>query len=283
MSRLRDLFQKPDTSRYDYSRASVEFGPNGHHKAPELHQVPVVEADLTPASRLICHTDPGGPGADRFRFLGMRLRERGDSGKLKTLLVTSPMAHDGKSTVIMNLATVLAERGKSSVLVVEADFHRASLVQQLRLKDWPGLAESLYGRLDVFSAIRRVEPLNWYLLPAGSAIANPTELLQTPALSAVMQKLAPYFDWVLIDSPPVLPLTDALMLQRQSDATLLVVRAGSTPDHSVEETIELLGRQNIAGVILNAIDGLDKLYLKYGYYGKKPLPIKVPGDEPEED
>jgi capsular exopolysaccharide synthesis family protein len=213
----------------------------------------------------------------------MRLRERWDTGKLKTLLVTSPLAHDGKSTVVMNLATVLAERGKSSVLVVEADFHRASLVHQLGLKDWPGLAESLYGRLDAFSAIRRVEPLNWYLLPAGSATDNPTELLQTPALSAVMQKLSPYFDWVLIDSPPILPLTDALMLQRQSDATLLVVRAGSTPDGSVEEAIELLGRQSIAGVILNGIEGLDRLYVKYGYYGKRSQPAGPPGYEPEED
>src|SRR6202022_3963639 len=119
------------------------------------------------------------------------------------------------------------------------------------------------------SAIRRVEPLNWYLLPAGSPAANPTELLQTPALSAVMQKLSPYFDWILIDSPPILPLTDALMLQRQSDATLLVVRAGATPDESVEEAIALVGRQNIAGVVLNGIEGLDRLYGKYGYYGKK--------------
>jgi Mrp family chromosome partitioning ATPase len=83
-----------------------------------------------------------------------------------------------------------------------------------------------------------------------------------------MQKLSPYFDWILIDSPPILPLTDALMLQRQSDATHLVVRAGATPDGSVEEAIELLGRQNIAGVVLNGIEGLDRLYVKYGYYGK---------------
>jgi capsular exopolysaccharide synthesis family protein len=279
MSRLRDLFQKPPAARHDYARTAVEFEPEGHSKAPELRHIPTVEARLTPASRIICHSDPGGPGTDRFRFLRMRLRERWDTGKLKSLLVTSPLAHDGKSTVVSNLATVLAERGTFSVLVIEADFHRASMVQKLGLKDWPGLAESLYGRLDAFSAIRRVEPLNWYLLPAGSAIANPTELLQTPALSAVMQKLRPYFDWILIDSPPILPLTDALMLQRQSDATLLVVRAGSTQDRSVEESIELLGRQNIAGVVLNGIEGLDSFYVKYGYYGKKSQKGKQPEEE----
>jgi Mrp family chromosome partitioning ATPase len=94
---------------------AVEVGPEDF-KADKLQEIPVVEANIRRESRIICHTDPDSPGADRFRFLRMRLRERRDAGKLKVLLVTSPLAHDGKSTIVSNLATALSERGKRNVL-----------------------------------------------------------------------------------------------------------------------------------------------------------------------
>jgi Mrp family chromosome partitioning ATPase len=113
-----------------------------------------------------------------------------------------------------------------------------------------------------------VEPLGWYLLPAGEARGNPTDLLQTPALARVMEMLVPRFDWILIDSPPVIPLTDALLLRQQASGSLLVVRAGRTPEEAVEDAISLLGKQHLLGVVLNGIEGLDRQYSKYGYYDK---------------
>lgn len=246
----------------------VEAGPEDV-KLDRLQEIPIVEANLRPESRIIGHTDPGSPGADRFRFLRMRLRERRNSRKLKTVLVTSPLAHDGKSTVSLNLATALAERGKCNVLLVEADLHHPFLSQQLGLRPWPGLTGCLNGSLDPFFAIRRLEPLGWYFLPAGECSDNPTELLQTAAFSTVIHQLSSHFEWIVVDTPPVLPITDALSLRPHTDASLLVVRAGATPDASVEEAVTLLGQEHMVGMVLNGAEGLDSLYSKYGAYSRE--------------
>jgi capsular exopolysaccharide synthesis family protein len=247
--------------------AGLSVGSNSEKpdKGPRLDQIPVDEVQLHPGTRIVLHTDPVSPGADRFRYLKMCLRELWHSGKLKSLLITSPLPQDGKSTITLNLATALAEGGKRTVLVIEADLHHPTLTEQLGLEMRPGLAECLANGMSAISGVRRLEPLGWYLLPAGHPHENPTELLQTDALAGVMQKLSQYFDWVIIDSPPVVPLTDALSLARQTSATLLVVREGRTPDDAVEKSIALLGRQRVLGIVLNGVDGLDRLYS--GYYG----------------
>jgi protein-tyrosine kinase len=228
-----------------------------HIQAEEVH--------AQPEGRIVFHTDPTSPGADRFRLLRMRLQQLGNARKLKTLLITSPLPGDGKSTIALNLATALAEGGKRTVLLIEADLHRSCLVQQLGLKAGSGLAECLEGGLDPLSAVRRLEPLGWYLMTAGQPHSNPTELLQGETLSVVMQKLSPHFDWILIDSPPVAPLTDTLSLWRHTNASLLVSRAGRTPSGHLERAISLLGREHVLGVVLNGIEELDQLYP--GYYG----------------
>ena len=227
-------------------------------------EFPVEEARLVPENRLVYYSDPRSAAADRYRLLRMRLKEHWRAGKLKKLLITGALAHDGKSTVLLNLATALAERGKRSVLVVEADLHHAGLAETLSLRPWVGLAECLSeDAVPPLSAIRRIEPLGWYLMPAGEPRRNPTELLQTPALGRVMQELAPRFDWILIDSPPVVPLTDPLSLQQHADASLLVVRAGQTPREAVERAIELLGKKNIVGMVLNGVETRDRIYYRY--------------------
>lgn len=234
-----------------------------------LPEFAVEEAHLSAENRLVYYDDPRSPAADRFRLLRMRLKEHWTAGKLKKLLITSPLSHDGKSTAILNLATALAERGKRTVLVVEADLHHSSLAGRLRLKPWAGLTDCLADdATSPFSAIRRIEPLGWYLLPAGEPRRNPTELLQTPAFGQIMQTLSPCFDWILIDSPPIIPLTDSLSLQQHADASLLVVRAGQTPREAVEQTVALLGKKNLLGVVLNGIEATDHLYYQY-YDGQK--------------
>ena len=237
---------------------------------PELSEVRVEEVQIPASSHLAFHTDPHSPAADRFRLLRMRLREYWKTGKLRTLLITSPLPGDGKSTVALNLATALAEGGKRSVLLVDGDFYHPSLAPALGLKNEVGFAQCLEDDLDPISVILRIEPLHWYLLPAGTAKGNPTELLHSGAIAKILQKLSPCFDWILIDSPPVVPLVAALALSRHTDATLLVVRAGTTPAEAVEESLSLLGPKQALGIVLNGAEGLDKLYSNYyGYYRKK--------------
>ena len=238
--------------------------PENLENCSEFLRIPVEEAHVNAASRIVFHTDPSSPGADRFRFLRMRLRELWNTKELRTLLITSPLPEDGKSTTALNLATALAEGGKRSVLVIEGDLHRSPLSEQLRLKPGPGLAECLEGGLNPLSAIRRLEPLGWYLLGAGKAHQNPTDLLQGEAFAVVIQKVSPHFDWILIDSPPVIPFTDALSLGRQANGSLLVARAGRTPSEAVEKAMTLLGRQHVLGIVLNGVEELDPVYS--GYY-----------------
>jgi len=226
----------------------------------DLMRIPVEELRVEPATRIVFYGDPGSIAADRFRFLRMRLREMKRESELRTLLVTSPLPNDGKSTIAVNLATALAERGRCKVLLIEGDLHQASLTTRLSLKPHPGLADCLENGLDPMVAIRRLEPLGWYAMAAGRKLRNPTELLQTEALSGVMQRLHPYFDWILIDSPPVLPLTDALLLKQHADASLMIARAGRTPSEAVEEAITLLGRKHVLGIVLNCAERLGRLY-----------------------
>jgi capsular exopolysaccharide synthesis family protein len=238
-----------------------------------LAEFPVEQAQIRPESRIVYYTAPRSPAADRFRLLRMRLRDFANAGKLKKLLVTSPIAGDGKSTAILNLATALAERGKRKVLVIEADLHRGSISETLKLRPWRGLNECLTANVESpFSAVRHVEPLDWFLLPAGEPRGNPTEMLQTAAFGNIVEKLAPSFDWILIDSPPVVSLTDAISLGRHADGALLVVRAGHTPREAIEQAVALLGPKKICGVLLNGADDNRTRY-GLGYYdGVRRMP-----------
>jgi len=236
----------------------------------DLGQTAVEEVEIKPSLRLIMLSEPRSPGADRFRYLRMRLRELSGKGRLKSLVITSPNPQDGKSTVVMNLATALAEEGRRQVLVIEADLYRPSVAKGLGIPTRPGLAECLEGALDPVLALRRLEPLKWYLLQAGTPQGNPSEILQSGSMTHVMATLTPLFDWVLIDTPPVAPLTDALGLAQFADACLLVLRADRTPREAVEEALALLGPGRVAGLIFNGAEDLNRLYGRYSeYYGVK--------------
>ena len=270
LNHFLDLPKKLLEPPLDASLAPVEAVSEDILKAIQLDRILVEEVQVLPESRIVAHSDPRSAGADRFRFLRMCLRELWSTGKLKTLQITSPLPQEGKSTIALNLATMLAEGGKRTVLLIEADLHRPSLTKQLGIEKRGGLADCLEGSLTPEACLRRLEPLGWYFLSAGEPHANPTELLQTESFAVILHRLSPYFDWILIDSPPVIPLTDALSLARQANATLLVAREGQTPREAIERAIAILGRQRVLGIVLNAVENLDRMYS--GYYGYSGYP-----------
>jgi capsular exopolysaccharide synthesis family protein len=200
----------------------------------------------------------------------MRLQEFRGIAPLRSLLITSALPQDGKSTMAANLATALAERGNRKVLLIEGDLHRPVLAEKLGLSSRPGLGECLEEDRDPWTLVRRLEPLGWYFLPAGNCKGNPTELVQTDACARVVDRLSGHFDWVIFDSPPLVPLSDAIAISKHVDATLLVVRAGCTPADIVKQAVNKIGQKNLLGIILNAAEGLDALYSTYGsYYTRK--------------
>jgi capsular exopolysaccharide synthesis family protein len=234
-----------------------------------LTKIQVVKALITPETRIVVTTDQSSPGADRFRFLRMRLRELRSAGNVRSLLVTSAVPKDGKSTVAMNLATVLADGGKNSVLLIEGDLHRPSVASALGIPAGRGLAECVEQGINPLSVIQKVDPLGWFLLQAGSTQRNPTELLQDEALGAVMDTTRLHFDWTVIDTPPLAVLTDALLLGRYADTSLMVVRAGATPKPAVNEALGRLGSKHVFGIIVNGEAELNEAASRYaGYYRK---------------
>jgi capsular exopolysaccharide synthesis family protein len=264
--------QKPELQAKERSIPSVLPLQNhsGHPKAPATSPEPLPavtgEADIRPESRLVCYTEPGSPAADRFRLLRMRLRELSGLGNVRSILVTSPLPKDGKSTIALNLATVLAERGKRRVLLVDADLHHSSLAQRLNIPLPYGLADCLQGRTDPAAAMSRIEPLGWYLLAAGKPVADGSELLQSEALPALVRQLSAHFDWIIFDSPPAIPLSDAVAIAQHTDATILVVKAGSTPMKALEDTIGLIGKRKLLGVVLNGVEHMNRTYSEYREY-----------------
>ena len=270
MINFSELLWKPGRISRKALLSSVETPSVTTEGGAALMAIPVRQVRVEPDARVVLKTDPQGPGADRFRLLRMRLRELKGLARLRSLVITSPLPEDGKSTIALNLATALADEGKSRVLLIEADLHHPSLGKSLGMKMETGLAECIEDGVEPLSVLRRIEPLGWYFLSAGIPRLNSTDLLQSESLTTLMERLTGYFDWVLIDTPPVRPLTDAVALSRQVDATLLVVRAGQTPKDAVQEAVDLIGRKHLLGIVFNGAESLNRLYSKYyGHYGKE--------------
>lgn len=240
-----------------------------------LQEVPVETVNLGDGSRLAVLTDPRGAAADRFRHVRMRLQEIRGLTKLQSVLITSPLPEDGKTTTAICLATALAQGGKTRTLLIEADLHRPSICNTLNIQQKQGLAECIEDGLDPMLHLRKIEPMGWFLLGAGDSRGNPTEFLQSDAFPSVIQALSSHFDWIVIDAPPVLPLTDALCLSRHVDATLLVARANRTARAAIEESLKILGKKYVLGILLNGVEGLGHLFSEYyRQYHKPDAPSK---------
>lgn len=256
-----------ETEKDDILPASPDEFLKGLERSDAFLPFPAETSPVPPESRIVVHTDPRSAGADRLRLVQVRLRHLQASKKIKSLLVTSPLPGDGKSTLALNLATALSEQGKRSVLLLEADVYRPSLLKKLGLNSWPGLTECLDQHGDPMLAIRRIDPLGFYLMPAGT----PTEagnLLQSALPSHFIEGLTGTFRWILVDAPPTTPMAEILALKALCDGTLLVVRAGETPREAIEEAAKTLGMDHILGVILNGVEGIEHAYSKYYGYIK---------------
>ena len=139
---------------------------------PDLSELAVTDVKVQPADRLVWHAESNGLPVDRYRLLRMRLRELRNTGDLKSLLITSALPREGKSTILMNLATGFARR-RERVLAIDGDLHRSSLTLRLGLETAPGFSQCIERALDPFAAIRRVEPLGWCSCRPASARKAP--------------------------------------------------------------------------------------------------------------
>jgi len=216
-----------------------------------LDQFPSLPVSILPTSRLVSVGAEESLGAEKFRFLAVRLRQMRQSRPLKKILITSTIPQEGKSTVAANLACTLARRKQHKTLLLEGDLRRPTVADKFGLGRLPGLCEWLSGQTETIS-LYRMESLGFWLLPAGRAPENPLELMQAGKMTALMSQLEEWFDWIVIDSPPVLPLADASIWSRMADGILLVTRRGVTEKQQLQRGLETIERSKLLGALVNS-------------------------------
>ena len=233
------------------SHGSAEPSLNDKH-LDKLATFRSLEVSVPPPNQLVCLGESESLAAEKFRFLGVRLRHLRRERSLQKVLITSTIPNEGKSMVAANLACTLARRTQQSTLLLEGDVRRPSLSQMFGLGKIPGICEWLQGDQSEVANIYYLEGPGLWILPAGYALNNPLELLQSGRLSALMDQLTKLFDWIIIDSPPVLPLADTSVWSRLADGILLVARQGTTKKRALQRGLEAIDHQKLIGTLLNS-------------------------------
>jgi capsular exopolysaccharide synthesis family protein len=201
-------------------------------------------------------------GAERFRTLRSRLYQMASTRPLKRVLITSSVPAEGKSFVALNLAQSIIRQEDRRVLLVDADLRAPRLHVMLGASPSPGLSDYLRGEADVASVLQNGAEGNLYFIPSGGEAKNPSELLASERMKRLLDSVTPMFDWIVIDSPPTLPVHDASVLADLCDGVLFVVRAGQTSYEVAEKGAFEFRGKNILGVVLNGADRGDS----YGHY-----------------
>jgi len=220
-------------------------------------------------------------GAEQFRTLRSRLYQLRSNQPLRTLLVTSSIPGEGKTFVTTNLAQAIVRQPDRRALIIDADLRCARVHTLLGAPAAPGLTDYLRGEADEMAVIQHGPEGNLCFVPGGNEVTNPSELLSNGRLKKLLDRVMPVFDWVIVDSPPCLPVADASILADICEGVLLVVKAGSTPSAVAQRAYQELQGRNIVGVVLNAV-GEAHMYSSQYYhayrYGYGNAEIKPAGD-----
>ena len=208
------------------------------------------------------------PLAESFKFLATNLDFAASQATGATsFLVTSSVPEEGKSTIASNLAALLAARGKS-VILVDADLRKPSLDQIFDIQDQAGLTDIISGKANVDEAISQSELEGLRVVTSGELPMDPTILLSSPRMKELVKQLEERSDWVIFDSPPLLTVTDPMMVARLVDGVILVVDIRLTTRAEVKQAADTLGQIKLAvsGIVLNKLTPKDTTYYQYGTY-----------------
>jgi len=210
-------------------------------------------------------------GAEQFRSLRSRLYQLRANQPLRTLLVTSPVAGEGKTFLTNNLGQAIVRQTDRRALIIDADLRCSRLHVPLGAASSPGLTDYLRGSADEIAVMQQGPERNLFFIPGGSACTNPSELLSNGRLKNLLERAGSAFDWIILDAPPCVPVADARILADICDGVLLVIKAGSTPAAVVQKARRELESANVVGVVLNAAEetvGYGSYYA--GTYGGDP-------------
>jgi len=291
MSRIHDALKRAEQERATSTGEHVEttFAPAEVQpvRMPQLEQpgatIPAMAAGFTyeallarcPQSNwtpdlrtmLFFQEDENRIGAEEFRTLRSRLYQIREKLPLKRLMVTSALPKEGKSFVTANLGQVMVRQHGRRALIIDADLRSPGMHRHLGAPQTPGLSDYLLGECDEFSVLQRGPMENLFFLPAGRVVSSAPELLSNGRLKVFLQRVEPLFDWIIMDTPPVIPVADSTLLASFCDGVLMVVRSNVTPSDLARRAREEFQDKLLLGVVLNGSPSGKLARSKY-YYGE---------------
>ncbi len=267
--------QPPSEPAVDDSLSYLDLSVNPRTAVPQeidfagfLDKVQQIPFRVAPESHLIdldrLHEMPG----EEFRSLRTRLNHIQGQQHIHTIVVTSASPAEGKTFTAANLAMAQAQLAESAVLLADFDLRRPVVHNLFQADRSPGLSDYLLDGVPLENAIKRIGNTNLYFLPAGTPVKNPLELLNLRQVKALVQSLPQIFNWVVIDTPPLLFSADANLLSTITDGVLMVVRIGATTYDNVIRAMQSLCENNVLGIVANGARA-SELYSKYTYYYSK--------------
>ena len=236
-----------------------------------------VQARVSPDPRLVAFANPNSLGAEKFRALVTRLDHLRKHKELKSFQVTSSVIREGKTLVAGNLAVTLAKYSGSKTLLIEGDLHRPTMATLFGLSELPGLSD-WWSTSDPQPTefVYKLNDMPLWILPAGKPFHRPSDILSSVRFAKAFAQLAGQFEWIVVDSTPMLPIVDANLWSRLVDGTLLVVRKGLAPVKALKEGLQALDQPRLIGVVINEVSGTDHINYEDRYYSaSKPTTCPV--------
>ncbi len=238
-------------------------------------QVRKLKWNPNPKTMLFFGQGAYAPGTEEFRTLRSRLHGFRTTQQLRTVLISSSSPREGKSFIAANLAQILVLQPDQRVLLIDADLRWSRIHLSLGAPATPGLSDYLGGGINELSIIQRGPLENLFFIPGGTHAENPSELIGNGRLKDLLERLGPLFDWVIIDTPPAMAVSDARVMAELCDGVLLVIAAGMEPFEVAQKTRQQFDGKRLLGVVLNRAEPrMSYSYKYYGYYGgpKKDVP-----------
>ena len=233
-----------------------------------LEAVPEVPFQPAPESHLLDLLRSHETPAEEFRTLRTRLNHLQTLQPLHSMVITSPSPAEGKTFTAVNLALAESHLSENLVLLADFDLRRPLIHNLFQVDRAPGLTDYLMGEVPLSGALRKLAGMNLYILPAGSPVKNPLELLNTRQCKTLFEEVPKMFTWAIFDTPPLLFSADANLLSTMADGTVLVVKIGATTFDNVTRAMQSLCENNVLGIVANGARA-SELYSKYTYYYSK--------------
>lgn len=275
MSRVHDALRRAEQTGALDSNAPDQRAASRSPAAAMLDPQPAMQGLLdlvqtipynpSPDALIIDPLHPHEAPTEEFRSLRTRLNHMQSLQPIHTAVVTSPSPAEGKSFAATNLALAEAQLAGNLTLLCDFDFRRPIVHNLFQTDRSPGITDYLQGKVQLHEAMRKIGDTNLYIMTAGEAVINPLELLNLKEVKHMLDKLPSLFNWVILDSPPLLFAADANLLSTLCHGTILVARIGSTTIDSMTRAMQSLCQNNVLGIVVNGARR-GELYSKYTYY-----------------